>query len=101
MQQSKATSYAFDKVDNNSAFWLCDFNQKIIFIKYCESQKEYLGKKGMTLDIDVFFYKLNDSIRKKSLHDCSNAMCYSCSRVTILMLPLYRQASLIIKLKLH
>ena len=62
VQQSKAKSYAFDKVDNNSAFWLCDFSQKIIPIKYCESQKEYFGKKGMTLDIDVFFYKSNDSI---------------------------------------
>ena len=62
VQQSKAKSYAFDKVDNNSAFWLCDFGQKIIPIKYCESQKEYFDKKGMTLDIDVFFYKSNDSI---------------------------------------
>ena len=33
-------------------------------IKSCESQKEYFGKKGMTLHIDVF-YKLNDSIHKK------------------------------------
>ena len=65
VQQSKAKSYAFDKVDNNSAFWLCDFSQKIIPIKYCESQKEYFGKKGMTLDIDVFFSKSNDSIQKK------------------------------------
>ena len=62
VQQIKVKSYAFDKVDNNSAFWLCDFSQKIIPIKYCESQKEYFGKKGMTLDIDVFFYKSNDSI---------------------------------------
>ena len=35
VQQSKAKSYAFDKVDKNSAFWLCDFSQKIIPIKYC------------------------------------------------------------------
>ena len=28
VQQSKAKSYAFDKTDNNSAFWLCDFSQK-------------------------------------------------------------------------
>ena len=34
VQQSKAKSYAFDKVDNNSVFWLCNFNQKIIPIKY-------------------------------------------------------------------
>ena len=42
-----------------------DFSQKIIPIKYCESQKEYFGKKGKTLHIDVFCYKLNDSIQKK------------------------------------
>ena len=44
---------------------MCDFSQKIIPIKYRKSQKEYFGKKGMTLDIDIFFYKLNDSITKK------------------------------------
>ena len=64
-QQSKAKSYAFDKIDNNSALRLHDFSQKIIPIKYCESQKEYFGKKGKTLHIDVFCYKLNDSIQKK------------------------------------
>ena len=37
--------------------------KKIIPIEYCESQKEYFGMKGITLDIDVFFYKLNDSIQ--------------------------------------
>ena len=53
-KQSKAKSYAFDKIDSNSALWLRDFSQKIIPIKYRESQKEYFGKKGMTLHIDVF-----------------------------------------------
>ena len=61
--QSKAKSYAFHKIDNNSALWLLEFSQKIIPIKYCESQKEYFGKKGRILRIDVFFYKLNDSIQ--------------------------------------
>ena len=64
-QQSKAKSYAFDKIDSNSALWLRDFSQKIIPIKYRESQKEYFGKKGMTLHIDVFFYKLHDSVQKE------------------------------------
>ena len=77
VQQSNTKSYAFDKVDNSSAFWLCNFNKKIIPIKY---------------KVTVF---------KKSLHDCSNTMCYSCSYNTILMLPLYRRPPLIIKLKLH
>ena len=39
--------------------------KKIIPIKYCESQKEHFGKKGMTLDIDVFFYKSNDGTQTK------------------------------------
>ena len=82
--------YAFDKIDNNSAFWLCNFSEK--------SQKEYFGKKGMTLDIHVFFYKASI---QKSLHDSSNTMCYSCSHVTSLMLLFYRWLPLIIELKLH
>ena len=82
--------YAFDKIDNNSAFWLCDFSGK--------SQKEYFGKKGMTLDIHVFFYKASI---QKSLHDSSNMTCYSCSHVTSLMLLFYRWLPLIIELKLH
>ena len=64
-QQSKAKSYVSHKIDNNSALWSGDFSQKIIPIKYRESQKEYFGKKGMTLCTDVFFYKFNDSIQKK------------------------------------
>ena len=51
----------------------------------------------MTLDIDIFFYKLNYSIQKR-LHNRCNTMCYSCSHVTILMLLLYRWLPLIIKL---
>ena len=47
-KQSKAKSYAFHKIDNNSALWLHNFCQKIIPIKYNESQKEYFGKKSMT-----------------------------------------------------
>ena len=47
-QQSKVKSYVSHKIDNNSALWLRDFSQKIIPVKYCESQKEYSGKKGMT-----------------------------------------------------
>ena len=50
-QQSKAKSYAFDKIDSNSALWLRDFSKKIIPIKYRESQKKYFGKKGMTLEV--------------------------------------------------
>ena len=65
VQQSKAKSYAFDKTESNSVRWLRDFSQKIIPIKYRESQKEYFGKKGMTLHIDVFFYKLHDSVQKE------------------------------------
>ena len=68
MQQSKAKSYVFGKIDNNPALWLYDFIQNPI--KYCERQ-QYFGRKGMALHNDVFLYNLNDSIQKKCLHDSS------------------------------
>ena len=102
VQQIKAKSYVFDKVDNNSAFWLSDFSQKIIPIKYCERKKEYFVKKVMPLGIHVFFYKSNDSIQKK-LYMTAATRCvthvlvllFSCCYYVCRLLPL------IIKLKLH
>ena len=47
------------------AFWLKDFIQKVLPIKLKEGQKEYFGKKGMSLHIDVFFAKQNGNIRKR------------------------------------
>ena len=37
---------------------------KVLPIKFREGKKEYFGKKGMSLHIDVFFTKQNGNIRK-------------------------------------
>ena len=47
----------FQQLSGAFAFWLKDLSQNILPIYYREGQKEYFGKKGMTLHVDVFFYK--------------------------------------------
>ena len=56
-QQRQAKSFCFNHLDDTTAFWLKDFAQKVLPQSYREGQKEYFGKKGMTLHIDVFFRK--------------------------------------------
>ena len=64
-QQKLAKLDAFQKLDEKTGFWLKDFCQKILPAKYREGQKEYFGKKGMSLHVDVFFLKEGEQLRKK------------------------------------
>ena len=41
-----------------------DFAQKVIPFDYREGQREYFGKKGMSLHVDVFFRKVRDDLFK-------------------------------------
>ena len=59
MQQKLAKTNAFELLSESTAFWLKDYCQKILPAKYQEGQKEYFGKKGMTLHVDVFFLMEN------------------------------------------
>ena len=45
-QQKKVKSEAFDKLSESAGFWLKDFCQKIIPLKFKEGQEEYFDKKG-------------------------------------------------------
>ena len=45
-QQKKAKFEAFDKLSESAGFWLKDFCQKMIPLKFREGQKEYFGKEG-------------------------------------------------------
>ena len=45
-QQKKDKSEAFDKLSESAGFWLKDFCQKIIPLKFKEGQEEYFDKKG-------------------------------------------------------
>ena len=56
-QQAKAKVPAFEQLDSSTAFWLKDYAQKVLPAKYRETQKDYFGKKGMTLHIDVVISK--------------------------------------------
>ena len=67
-QLKKAKSEAFDKLSESTGFWLKDFCQKIIPVKFREGQKEYFGKKGMSLHTDIFFYKVSEAQIKKQIY---------------------------------
>ena len=56
-QQWKAKNWCYQQLSETCAFWLKDFSQKILPMDYREGQKECFGKKGMSLHVDVFFYK--------------------------------------------
>ena len=65
-QQKLAKAMAFDLLEQNeNGFWLKDFCQKILPAKFREGQKDYFGKKGMTLHVDVFLVKVDGVLRKK------------------------------------
>ena len=64
-QQKKAKYEAFDKLSESTGFWLKDFCQKIIPVKFREGQKEYFGKKSVSLYVDILFYKVSEAQIKK------------------------------------
>lgn len=57
VQQNKSKTKCMNEVNSTTSFWLKDWAQKVIPTKYQEAQKDYFGKRGMSLHIDVFFYK--------------------------------------------
>ena len=74
-QQRKAKSWCFNRLDDKTGFWLKDFCQKILPVRYREGQKEYFGKKGMSLHVDVFFILNNGRICKKNMFSCKSDHC--------------------------
>ena len=88
-QQKKAKKFAFEKLDNETAFWLKDYCQKIIPTKFREGQKEYFGKKGMSLHVDVFFIYVNNELRKKvyftALYRCDQGIADTLSLADIVL----------------
>ena len=64
VQQKNAKTFAFDRLDEASCFWLKDYCQKILPVKFCEGQTDYFGKKGMTLHVDIIFTIVNMKLQK-------------------------------------
>ena len=66
-QQRKAKTFCFDNLNEKTGFWLKDFAQKVLPVRYREGQREYFGKKGMSLHIDVFFSEISGGTVKVRL----------------------------------
>ena len=57
VQQEKAKLYAISQLDPSCGFWLSDWAQKVIPSMFREGQRDYLGKKGMSVHVDVLLTK--------------------------------------------
>lgn len=51
VQQRKAKEWCMENLDDETAFWLKDFCQKILPTQFREGQQNYFGKKGMSLHV--------------------------------------------------
>lgn len=55
VQQNEAKLNAFAQLNEENGLWIRDWSQKALPVKYRKSQKEYFGKKGLSLHIYLFF----------------------------------------------
>ena len=53
VQQEKAKLYPISQLDPSCGFWLLDWAQKVIPSMFREGQRDYFGKKGMIVHVDV------------------------------------------------
>ena len=68
VQQEKAKVHAMQLLSATTGFWISDWAQKVLHLKYREGQKEYFGKKGMSLHVDVLFQKDEDGQLRKDVY---------------------------------
>ena len=77
-QQKLAKVLAFEHLDEKTGFWLKDYCQKVLPSKFREGQKEYFGKKGMSLHVDILFLKENGVLAKivyfTSMYRCDQGL---------------------------
>ena len=97
-QQKQAKAMAIHLLDEESAFWLRDYCQKVLPPKFCEGQKEYFGKKGMTLLVDViFFLDSNGDLQKNvyftMVYRCDQDIIDSLSIANLLLDKLHKDLS--------
>ena len=75
-QQRKAKKAVLENLDNGPVFWLRDFTQKILPCQFWEGQKQYFGKKGISLYVDVMLVKEKMIVKKYVYH----TVIYRCSQ---------------------
>ena len=68
VQQEKAKTLAMNQLSQTKGFWLSDWAQKILPIRYRKGQNEYFGKKGMSLRIDVLLQKQQTGTLQKDVY---------------------------------
>ena len=77
-QQRKAKIACFEDSTETRGLWLKDFCQKILPQKYREAMKDYFGKKGMSLHVDLFVCHAEGKLAKKvyftGIYRCDQAM---------------------------
>ena len=65
VQQKKSKNFRLEQLhDELPAFWLKELSQKILPMKFCEGQKEYFGKKGISLHVDCLMFRSEGSLKK-------------------------------------
>lgn len=66
-QQSKARGDAFRyiKQNENAAYMICDWAQKVLPAYHRESMTSYFGKRGMSVHIHIFFFVRNGILCKE------------------------------------
>ena len=97
-QQKQAKAMAIHLLDEESAFWLRDYCQKVLPPKFCEGQKEYFGKKGMTLLVDVIFFldsnvDLQKNVYFTMVYRCDQDIIDSLSIANLLLDKLHKDIS--------
>ena len=65
VQQRIAKTHAFANLNEETVLWLRGYCKKVISVRFHEGWKEYFGKKGMSLHIDVFSIKKNRILHKQ------------------------------------
>ena len=77
-QQRKVKKAVLENLNNGSVFWLRDFAQKILPCQFREGQKQYFGKKGISLHVDVMLLKEKMIVKKyvyyTVIYRCSQGM---------------------------
>ena len=78
-QQRKAKKAVLENLDDRLVFWLRDFAQKILPFQFREGQKQYFGKKGISLHVGIMLLK-EEMIVKKMYTTLRFIDAYRCSQ---------------------